>query len=63
MPLALRAGTLIVDSPMKALERAVKLAPEGGTVLVAGSLYLAGDVLSGLRGHSAFHPREMPVVR
>ncbi|MDQ7773772.1 MAG: 2-amino-4-hydroxy-6-hydroxymethyldihydropteridine diphosphokinase [Elusimicrobiales bacterium] len=61
MPPALRAGTLIVDSPMKALERAVKLAPEGGTVLVAGSLYLAGDVLAGLRGHSAFHPREMPV--
>lgn len=63
MPQALRAGTLIIDSPMRALERAVKLAPEGGTVLVAGSLYLAGDVLSGLRGHRAFHPREMPVVR
>ncbi|KAF0152105.1 MAG: dihydrofolate synthase / folylpolyglutamate synthase, partial [Elusimicrobia bacterium] len=61
MPPALRGGTLVMDSPMKALARAVKLAPEGGTVLVAGSLYLAGDVLAGLRGHRAFHPREMPV--
>ncbi len=61
MPAPARAGVLLMENPMKALLRAVKLAPPGGTVLVAGSLYLAGDVLSGLRGHSAFHPREMPV--
>jgi len=61
MPEPARRGVLLMENPMKALLRAVKLAPPGGTVLVAGSLYLAGDVLSGLRGHSAFHPREMLV--
>lgn len=61
MPPGTRARVLVAQNPMKALLRAVKLAPPGGTVLVAGSLYLAGDVLAGLRGHRAFHPREMPV--
>jgi folylpolyglutamate synthase/dihydropteroate synthase len=46
---------------MRALAAALRLAPAGSTVLVAGSLYLAGDILSGLKGRRAFHPREMLV--
>lgn len=59
-PAARRAAEVIED-PMTALKRALRLAPPGGTVLVAGSLYLAGDVLAGLKGRRAFHPREMLV--
>lgn len=62
LPPALRRGVEIVETPMKALRRAVSLAPAGGTVLVAGSLYLAGDVLAGLKNRKAFHPREMLVT-
>lgn len=61
LPLAVRRGVLVIEDPMKALTRGVKLAPRGGTVLVAGSLYLAGDILAGLKGGKAFHPREMLV--
>jgi dihydrofolate synthase/folylpolyglutamate synthase len=58
---AARRRALVIADPLKALLRAVKLAPRGGTVLVAGSLYLAGDILSGLKGRRAFHPGEMLV--
>ncbi|MDP2865314.1 MAG: 2-amino-4-hydroxy-6-hydroxymethyldihydropteridine diphosphokinase [Elusimicrobiota bacterium] len=61
LPPAVRRGVEVFKDPMKALMRAVKLAPKGGTVLVAGSLYLAGDILAGLKGRKAFHPREMLV--
>jgi len=46
---------------LAALRAALRAAPRGGTVLVTGSLYLAGDILSGLAGRRAFHPREMLV--
>lgn len=59
LPPALRRGIILVEDPVKALMRGVKLAPQGGTVLVTGSLYLAGDVLAGLKGRKAFHPKEM----
>lgn len=59
LPPALRRGVLVIEDPVKALRKAVKLAPRGGTVLVAGSLYLAGDILAGLKGRKAFHPGEM----
>lgn len=58
---AMRRGVLVIEDPMRALRRALELAPRGGTVLVAGSLYLAGDILAGLRGRKAFHPGEMLV--
>ena len=61
LPAALRRSAVIVPDPMKALKRAVAAAPPGGDVLVAGSLYLAGDLLAGLKGRRAFHPREMLV--
>ncbi len=56
-----REKTLVVENPVAALQRALKLAPQSGTVLVAGSLYLAGDVLAWLSGGRAFHPPEMLV--
>ena len=62
LPPALRRGVLVVEDPLKALRQAVMLAPRGGTVLVAGSLYLAGDILAGLKGRKAFHPGEMLVT-
>lgn len=61
LPAAARGKALVVADPLKALRRALRLAPPGSVVLVTGSLYLAGDVLAGLRGGRAFHPREMPV--
>jgi dihydrofolate synthase/folylpolyglutamate synthase len=61
LPPAVRRKVQVIEEPMKALSQAVKLAPKGGTVLVAGSLYLAGDILAGLKGRKAFHPREMLV--
>jgi dihydrofolate synthase/folylpolyglutamate synthase len=54
-----RRASAVVEDPMRALRLALRLAPPGGTVLVAGSLYLAGDILAGLKGRRAFHPREM----
>ena len=63
LPPAVRRGVIVIEDPLKALKQALKLAPKGGTVLVTGSLYLAGDILAGLKGHKAFHPREMLVIR
>uniref|UniRef100_A0A7C2FTD8 tetrahydrofolate synthase n=1 Tax=Thermus islandicus TaxID=540988 RepID=A0A7C2FTD8_9DEIN len=45
--LPLFPGALVEESPMRALERALGLAER---VVVAGSLYLVGEVLRGLRG-------------
>jgi len=61
LPPSARRGSDVVESPMRALRLALRLAPAGSTVLVAGSLYLAGDILAGLKGRRAFHPREMLV--
>ena len=61
LPPALRGRAVIVGEPLRALRRALLLAPPGGEVLAAGSLYLAGDLLAGLGGRRAFHPREMLV--
>lgn len=61
LPPGVRRGVKVIEDPLKALKQALKLAPKGGTVLVTGSLYLAGDILSGLKGRKAFHPREMLV--
>ncbi|OGR80738.1 MAG: 2-amino-4-hydroxy-6-hydroxymethyldihydropteridine diphosphokinase [Elusimicrobia bacterium GWC2_64_44] len=61
LPPAARRAAEVAADPAKALRRALCLAPRGGTVLVAGSLYLAGDILAGLGGRRAFHPREMLV--
>ena len=61
LPPAVRCGVRVIEDPLKALKQAVRLAPKGGTVLVTGSLYLAGDILAGLKGRKAFHPREMLV--
>jgi len=61
LPPAARRAAEVAENPAKALRRALRLAPPGGTVLVAGSLYLAGDILAGLGGRRAFHPREMLV--
>lgn len=61
LPPAARCAAVVVENPMRALRLALRLAPAGGTVLVAGSLYLAGDILAGLKGRRAFHPREMLV--
>lgn len=61
LPARLRRGAAAVPDPAKALKRAIAAAPPGGDVLVTGSLYLAGDVLAGLKGARAFHPREMLV--
>lgn len=63
LPGPLRARTSVVESPAAALRLALRLAPPGGTVLAAGSLYLAGDLLAALSGRRAFHPREMLVRR
>ncbi len=59
LPAPFRRAAMVIENPLEAVRRAVGLAPEGGTVLVAGSLYLAGDVLAWLKGGRAFHPREM----
>lgn len=56
-----RRKVLVIEEPMEALRRAVTLAVPGGAVLVTGSLYLAGDILAGLKGRKAFHPGEMLV--
>lgn len=61
LPPAVRRGVLVTEAPMRALRQAVRLAPKGGAVLVTGSLYLAGDILAGLKGRKAFHPGEMLV--
>lgn len=58
-----RRRAVVEADPRKALRLALRLAPAGGTVLVAGSLYLAGDVLAALEGRRAFHPREMLVTK
>ncbi len=59
LPSGVRREVRVIEDPLKALMYAVRLAPKGGTVLAAGSLYLAGDILSGLKGRNPFHPREM----
>ncbi|MDD5210441.1 MAG: 2-amino-4-hydroxy-6-hydroxymethyldihydropteridine diphosphokinase [Elusimicrobiales bacterium] len=59
LPSGMRRGVKVIEDPLKALKLALRLASKGGTVLIAGSLYLAGDILSGLKGRKAFHPREM----
>ena len=61
LPAALRRRALVAASVPAALRRAAALAPRGGEILVAGSLYLAGDALAALAGRRAFHPGEMPV--
>ena len=61
LPEPLRSSVIVAEDPVNALRRALKLAPPGATVLVAGSLYLAGDVLAWLKGGRAFHPPEMLV--
>ncbi|MDA8130849.1 MAG: 2-amino-4-hydroxy-6-hydroxymethyldihydropteridine diphosphokinase [Elusimicrobia bacterium] len=61
LPEPLRSSVIAVEDPVAALRRALKLAPPGATVLVAGSLYLAGDVLAWLKGGRVFHPPEMLV--
>jgi dihydrofolate synthase/folylpolyglutamate synthase len=58
-----RHRTVIEADPRKALELALRLAPAAGSVLVAGSLYLAGDALAALEGRRAFHPREMLITK
>ena len=47
--LAARYGGVADPAPLDALARALALTPEGGTLLVAGSLYLAGAVRTALR--------------
>lgn len=61
LPPELRRAALVIDNPVKALLRAVKLTRPGGTILVTGSLYLAGDILAYLKGGRSFHPPEMLV--
>jgi dihydrofolate synthase/folylpolyglutamate synthase len=61
LPPAAAARSSVIGEPLAALRAALRAAPRGGTVLVTGSLYLAGDVLAGLTGRRAFHPREMLV--
>ena len=61
LPPEVRSMVLVMPDPLEALRRAVKIAKLGGTVLVTGSLYLAGDILAGLKGRKPFHPREMLV--
>lgn len=63
LPRRLRRGVLTAPDPAAALRLALKFSPPGGTILVTGSLYLAGDVLAWLRGGRAFHPKEMLVRR
>ncbi len=58
---AVRRRVKVIPDPLAALKKALGLAPKGGTVLVTGSLYLAGDILAGLEGYKAFHPKEMLV--
>lgn len=47
--LAARYGGVADPDPHAALTRALALTPQGGTLLVAGSLYLAGTVRAALR--------------
>lgn len=61
LPPSAAARTSVVGEPRAALRAALRAAPRGGTVLVTGSLYLAGDILASLAGRRAFHPREMLV--
>lgn len=61
LPPAAAARSSVAGEPRAALRAALRAAPRGGTVLVTGSLYLAGDILAGLAGRRAFHPREMLV--
>jgi|GEM_PF-38803 len=51
----------IVPDPGKALAAALLRAPGDAEVVVAGSLYLAGDIKAFLKGRKARHPEEMPV--
>lgn len=46
-------GALSEDDPAAALEQALGAAPAGGTVVVAGSLFLVGEVRNLLQGLSA----------
>ena len=50
--LAAHYGGEAVSDPAAALRRAVALTPPGGTLLVAGSLYLAGKVRTDLSRHT-----------
>jgi len=53
------------DNPDRKLSKLLQAAADTGgfgAVLVTGSLYLAADVLAGLKKRKALHPREMLVV-
>ena len=45
-----RTGTVVADAPASALHEALARTPPGGTVLVAGSLYLVGEMRTILTG-------------
>lgn len=47
--LAAHYGGQAIDEPLEALQTALKLTPPGGTLLVTGSLYLAGSIRQALQ--------------
>ncbi|OGR44311.1 MAG: 2-amino-4-hydroxy-6-hydroxymethyldihydropteridine diphosphokinase [Elusimicrobia bacterium GWA2_61_42] len=61
LPASFSGRAEVIADPAKALARALKLAPASSEVVVAGSLYLAGDIKALLKGRKAFHPKEMLV--
>ncbi len=52
-PLEMGPGRLRIEDPRRALDAALAAAPEGGTVAIAGSLYLAGRLRGLLRRRAA----------
>jgi dihydrofolate synthase/folylpolyglutamate synthase len=61
LPASFRGRAAVIAAPAKALAAALRRAPADAEVVVAGSLYLAGDVKALLAGRKAFHPKEMLV--
>ncbi|MCL6569170.1 MAG: bifunctional folylpolyglutamate synthase/dihydrofolate synthase, partial [Meiothermus silvanus] len=52
-PAELRAhfpGAQIVETPLPALQKALSMIPQNGLVVVAGSLYLVGEIKRRLQG-------------
>ncbi len=59
LPASFTGRAEVIPAPGKALAAALRLAPADALVLVAGSLYLAGDIKAFLKGRTLTHPKEM----
>lgn len=59
LPASFAGRAEVIPAPGRALAAALRLAPADAVVLVAGSLYLAGDIKAFLAGRTLTHPKEM----